>query len=61
MSIVQQKLSAPHTARQAVRASDGGATEPPPQTISPGEMVLLNEDKIPLGAMVLVPSNWVMQ
>ena len=44
-------------AHPAVRASDGDPRSP--ETISPWEMVLLNEDKIPLGAIVLVPSKWV--
>jgi len=59
MSIANQKFSAPHTALEAVRASEGNATEP--EAISPWEMVLLNADKIPLDAMLLVPGKWVMQ
>ena len=59
MSIANQKLSTPHAALQAVGASEADAAGP--HAISPWEMVLLNEDKIPLGAIVLVPSTWVMQ
>ena len=59
MSIANQKLSARHAAPQAVRASEGDT--PGAEAISPWEMVLLNEDKIPRGAIVLVPSEWVMQ
>jgi hypothetical protein len=59
MSIADQNLSTRHTALQAVHAFEGGA--PGPEAISPWEMVLLAEDKIPPDAIVLVPDKWVMQ
>jgi hypothetical protein len=59
MSTANQKLHAAPSPSQGIRASDGAT--PGPEAISPWEMVLLNEDKIPLGAIVLVPNEWVMQ
>ena len=32
-----------------------------PEDITPWEMVCLNEDKLPIGAIVVVPGKWVMQ
>ena len=32
-----------------------------PEDITPWEMVCLNEDKLPVGAIVVVPGEWVMQ
>jgi hypothetical protein len=59
MSIANQKLNAAAGPSQGIRASDGAA--PGPEAISPWEMVLLNEDRIPRGSIVLVPGEWVMQ
>jgi hypothetical protein len=40
-------------------ASQAGGLRP--EDITPWDMVCLNEDKLPIGAIVVVPSEWVMQ
>jgi hypothetical protein len=59
MSIATQKSSARPTALRPARAPKGDV--PGPEAISPWEMLLCNEDKIPKGAIVIVPGKWVMQ
>jgi hypothetical protein len=45
----------------ASREDDPHAGGLRPEDITPWEMVCLNEDKIPIGAIVVVPGKWVMQ
>jgi hypothetical protein len=33
----------------------------PPEAITPWQMICLNEDKIPMGAIVVVPGKWITQ
>jgi hypothetical protein len=45
----------------ASREDDPHAGGLRPEDITPWEMVCLNEDKLAIGAIVVVPSKWVMQ